>query len=183
MKEIEFYAGETIQNAWKTLLKESAECGETCFGTFNGQQLLSTDTLDEAYKKVTGLTKSEFDEQNRKEYEEYKCREEEFIASIPSKTEEYKKVARGVIIEDQYDYWDKIVSIRLRDLYHGMELDATLEICRIMRDESISLEKRIEKAKEAFNNQGHSGMSAGLVLSMIKTFCPDGMVVYNRIEF
>lgn len=183
MKEIEFYAGETIEKAWKTLLRESADCGETCFGTFNGQQLLSTDTLDEAYKKVTGLTKSEFDEQNRKEHEEYKRREEEFIASIPSKTEEYKKAARGVIIEDQYDYWDKIVPVRLRDLYHGMELDATLEICRIMRDESVSLEERIEKAKEAFENQGHSGMSAGLVLSMIKAFCPDGMEVYNRLKF
>ena len=183
MKEIEFYPGETIQNAWKTLLKESAECGETCYGIFNGKQLLSTDTLDEAYKKVVNLTKSEHDELLRKEHEEYKRQEEEFIASIPFKTEEYKKAARGVIIEEQYDYWDEIVPIRLHDLYHGIELDATLEICRIMRDESISLEKRIEKAKEAFNNQGHSGMSAGLVLSMIKTFCPDGMVVYNRIEF
>lgn len=183
MKEIEFYAGETIQNAWKTLLKESAECGETCFGTFNGQQLLSTDTLDEAYKKVTGLTKSEFDEQDRKEREEYKRREEEFIASIPSKTEEYKKAARGVIIEEQYEYWDKIVPIRLKDLYHGMELDATLEICRIMRDESDSLEGRIEKAKEAFDNQGHSGMSAGLVLSMIKAFCPHGKQVVEKIDF
>lgn len=183
MKEIEFYTGETIQNAWKTLLKESAECGETCFGTFNGQQLLSTDTLDEAYKKVTGLTKSEFDEQDRKEREEYKRREEEFIASIPSKTEEYKKAARGVIIEEQYEYWDKIVPIRLKDLYHGMELDATLEICRIMRDESISLEECIEKAKEAFDNQGHSGMSAGLVLSMIKAFCPHGKQVVEKIDF
>ena len=183
MKEIEFYAGETIENAWKTLLRESADCGETCFGMFNDKQLLSTDTLDEAYKKVTGLTKSELDEQERKEYEEYKRKEEEHIASIPEKTKEYCAAARGVIIEEQYDWWDKIVPIRLHDLYHGMELDATLEICRIMRDESLSLEERIEKAKEAFDNQGHSGMSAGLVLSMIKTFCPDGTEVYNRIKF
>lgn len=183
MKEIEFYAGETIQNAWKTLLKESAECGETCFGTFNGQQLLSTDTLDEAYKKVTGLTKSEFDEQDRKEREEYKRREEEFLASVPSKTEEYKNAARGVIREDEYEYWDKIVPIRLKDLYHGMELDATLEICRIMRDESASLEERLEKAKEAFDNQGHSGMSAGLTLAMIKKFCPHGEQVVKKIDF
>lgn len=182
MKEIEFYAGITIEKAWKKLLKESDDCGETCFGMFNGKQLLSTDTLDEAYKKITGLTKTEFDEEDRKAREEYKRQEEEFIASIPSKAEEYKKAARGVIIEEQYGYWDKIVPIRLRDLYHGMELDATLEICRIMRDESVSLEERIEKAKEAFDNQRHSGMSAGLVLSMIKKFCPDGTEVYNRIN-
>ncbi len=183
MKEIKFYGGDTIAEAWRELLRQSADCGETCFGMFNDKQLLSTDTLDEAYKKVTGLTKSEFDERDRKEREEYKRWEEAFVASIPSKTEEYKKAARGVIIEDQYDYWDKIVPIRLNDLYHGMELDATLEICRIMRDESVSLEERIEKAKETFHNQGHSGMSGGLVLSMIRAFCPEGTAVCDRIRF
>ena len=65
MKEIEFYAGDTIDHAWRELLRQSADCGETCFGMFNGRQLLSTDTLDEAYKKVTGLTKSELDEQEK----------------------------------------------------------------------------------------------------------------------
>jgi hypothetical protein len=182
MKEIEFYAGETIENAWKTLLKESADCGETCYGTFNDKQILSTDTLDEAYKKVTGLTKTECDERLRKEHEEYKRQEEEFLASVPSKTEEYKNAARGVIREDEYEYWDKIVPIRLKDLYHGMELDATLDICRIMRDESVSLEKRIEKAKQAFNEQGHSGMSAGLTLAMIKKFCPNGEQVVLKLK-
>lgn len=183
MKEIEFYPGTTIDSAWKELLRESADCGETCFGMFNDKRILSTDTLDEAYKKVTGLTKSELDEQERKEYEEYKRKEEEHIASIPEKTKEYCAAARGVIIEEQYDYWDKIVPIRLRDLYHGMELDATLEICKIMRDESISRRERLDAAKKAFDDQGHSGMSAGLVLSMIKAFCPDGTAVYNTIKF
>lgn len=183
MKEIEFYAGETIENAWKTLLKESADCGETCYGVFNDKQLFSTDTLDEAYKKVTGLTKTECDERLRTEHEEYKRKEEEFLASVPSKTEEYKNAARGVIREDEYEYWDKIVPIRLNDLYHGMELDATLDICRIMRDEAVSLEKRIEKAKEAFDEQGHSGMSAGLTLAMIKKFCPHGEQVVEKINF
>lgn len=183
MKEIEFYAGENIENAWKTLLRASAECGDTCYGMFNDKQILSTDTLDEAYKKVTGLTKSELDEQERKEHEEYKRKEEEHIASIPEKTKEYCAAARGVIIEEQYDYWDKIVPIRLRDLYHGMELDATLEICKIMRDESLSRCERLDAAKKAFDDQGHSGMSAGLVLSMIKAFCPDGTAVYNTIKF
>ena len=183
MKEIDFYAGENIENAWKTLLRASAECGETCYGMFNDKQLLSTDTLDEVYKKVTGLTKSEFDDECKREREEYEREKEEHIASIPEKTKEYCAAARGVIIEEQYGYWDEIVPIRLNDLYHGMELDATLEICRIMRDESVSLEERIEKAKEAFDNQGHSGMSAGLVLSMLKTFCPEGTALCNRIRF
>ena len=183
MKEIEFYPGDTIDQAWRELLRQSADCGETCFGMFNDNQLLSTDTLDEAYKKVTGLTKSEFDDECKRKREEYERKEEEHIASIPEKAKEYCAAARGVIIEEQYDYWDKIVPIRLRDLYHGMELDATLEICKIMRDESISRCERLDAAKKAFDEQGHSGMSAGLVLSMIKAFCPDGTAVYNKIEF
>ena len=183
MKEIEFYPGDTIDQAWRVLLRQSADCGETCFGMFNGKQFLSSDNLDAAYKKVTGLTKSESEEQDRKEREEYKRQEEEFVASIPSKAEEYKKAARGVIIEEQYDYWDKIVPIRLHDLYHGMELDATIDICKIMREESVSLEKRIEAAKKTFDNQGHSGMSARLVLSMIRAFCQHGEELVNRIRF
>ena len=59
MKEIEFLPGDNIDTAWKELLKASAECGDTCFGEFNGREIRSTDTLDEAYMKILGKTKSE----------------------------------------------------------------------------------------------------------------------------
>ena len=55
-----------------------------------------------------------------------------------------------------------------------MELDCTLDLCKIMRDESISYDKRLREAYKTFMDQGHSGMSAGLVASMLRTFCPDG---------
>ena len=182
MREIEFYAGENIENTWKTLLRASAECGETCYAMFNDKQLLSTDTLDEAYKKVTGLTKSEFDDECKREREEYKRKKEEHLASIPEKTKEYCAAARGVIVEERYAEWDNIVPIRLKDLYCGMELDATLEICKIMRDESIDIEERFKTAKKAFDNQGHSGMSASLVLSMVSVFCPHGRDLIDKIR-
>jgi len=183
MKEIEFYPGDTIENAWKTLLKESAECEDTCFGKFNDHEILSTDTLDEAYIKIMGKTKGQYNKEMQDWRDEYERKEKEHKDSIPSLIPVYCERARGVILEDQYDYWDKIVPIRLGDLYHGMELDCTLDLCKIMRNESISLEERIEKAKEAFDNQGHSGMSAGLVFSMIKAFCPHGKQVVEKIGF
>lgn len=174
MKEIEFYAGDTIDTAWKRLLRVSAECEDTCFGMFNEKELRSTDTLDEVYVKVLGMTKAELDDLMRKKREEYARKEKEHKDNIPNLTKEYREKARGIILEDQYEYWDKIVPIRLGDLYHGMELDSTLELCKIMRDESIGYDARIRKAYDAFMGQGHSGMSAGLVAQMLRVFCPGG---------
>lgn len=174
MKEIEFYAGDTIDTAWKKLLRESADCGDTCFGMFNDKEIRSTDTLDEAYVKVLGKTKAEFDDAVKKEREEYERKKKEHEDNIPNLVPEYCEKARGVILEDQYEFWDKIVPIRLRDLYRGMELDATLDLCKIMRDESVGYDERIRKAYDTFMGQGHSGMSASLVASMLKAFCPDG---------
>ena len=174
MKKIEFLPGDSIDTAWKELLKASAECGDTCFGEFNGREIRSTDTLDEAYMKILGKTKSEHEKEMQDWRNEYERREKEHKDNIPNLIPIYREKARGVILEDQYEYWDKIVPIRLDDLYHGMELDATLDLCKIMRDESMSYDKRLKKAYDTFMDQGHSGMSAGLVASMLRTFCPDG---------
>lgn len=174
MKEIDILAGSNIDTVWQTLLIESAKCKETCYCVFNGKQISSTDTLDEAYIKLTGKTKNEFEDAQNKWHEEYERKEKEHKDNIPNLVPEYCKKARGVILEDQYDYWDKIVPIRLGDLYHGMELDCTLDLCKIMRDESIGYDERIRKAYDEFMNQGHSGMSAGLVASMLRIFCPNG---------
>ena len=174
MKKIEFLPGDSIDTAWKGLLRESAECGDTCFGEFNGREIRSTDTLDEAYMKILGKTKSEHEKEMQDWRDEYERREKEHKDNIPNLIPIYREKARGVILEDQYEYWDKIVPIRLDDLYHGMELDATLDLCKIMRDESMSYDKRLKKAYDTFMDQGHSGMSAGLVASMLRTFCPDG---------
>ena len=174
MKEIELYPGEDINNAWKRLLKESAECEDTCFGVFNGKEIRSTDTLDDAYMKIMGKTKGQYDKEMREWHDEYERREKEHKDKIPSLTKSYCEKARGVILEDQYELWDKIVPFRLRDLYHGMELDCTLDLCKIMRDESVGYDERIRKAYDTFMGQEHSGMSASLVASMLKVFCPDG---------
>ena len=174
MKKIEFYPGESIDSAWKKLLRESAECEDTCFGMFNDKEIRSTDTLDEVYVKISGKTKAEFEDMVRKEQDEYERKKKEHEDNIPNLVPEYCEKARGVILESQYEFWDKIVPIRLRDLYRGMELDATLDLCKIMRDESVGYDERIRKAYDTFMGQGHSGMSASIVASMLRAFCPDG---------
>jgi len=83
----------------------------------------------------------------------------------------WKKQARGVIREDQLEVWDSIVQVRLDDLYHGMELDSTIRVGKILiKQQSNSF----SKARQEMDVQGHSGMSWGLVKNMVRAFCVDG---------
>jgi hypothetical protein len=174
MIKVDFLVGTTIDRAIEELKIKSEVMHEDCCGDFNGKILYSTDSVDDAYMKVIGKTKADFDENLRRQKEEYERQEREHKEKIPELSEEYKKAARGVILESSYDEWDKIVPIRLGDLYRGMELGATLDLCKIMRDEAMSYDERLRKAYDAFMKQGHSGMSAGLVAAMLKKFCPNG---------
>ena len=69
----------------------------------------------------------------------------------------------------QYKYWDKIVPIRLNDLYHGMELGCCLDITEVLNNNGT-----LDEAKKIIESQDHSGMSYGLVCAMVKEFCSRG---------
>lgn len=145
--------------------KNILACGE-----FNGTSLYSdTVTMDGAYKEIIGKTKEEFDTSQRKWKENSEKREAEFKESIPSLSEEWKAKGRQVLDESKWDYWDEIVPIRLSDLYHGMELGCCLNIVKILNDNGS-----LDDAKREIENQGHSGMSFGLVRTMVKEFCNRG---------
>ena len=77
---------------------------------------------------------------------------------------------------------DKIVPIRLQDLYHGMELDCWLDLIAVLNDESKSKEDRMKEGLQMFINQGHSGMSAGLVLSGLCRFHALGRELAEYIQ-
>nr|DAM39353.1 MAG TPA: hypothetical protein [Caudoviricetes sp.] len=70
--------------------------------------------------------------------------------------------------EDTKYYNYTCVPIRLGDLYEGMELGQCLDIIKTVKDNSIVA------GIEVMKNQGHSGMSWGLMKSMIYTFCDCG---------
>lgn len=181
MRDLEIW-GYNICSCLEKLKEKAKEFGEVCRCEFNEKFLLLTDTIDDAYLRIVGVTKAEHDEYRRKEHEEYERKEAEFKAKIPELTEDYRKKARGLVLDSELEFFDECVPIRLGDLYHGMELDCTLDLCKVMRDESIVYAARLEKAYDMFQRQGHSGMSAGLVMSMLRRFCPDGNELADAIK-
>lgn len=181
MREIYFCAGCNIDDAYKQMKKCAITTGRDCFGIFNGKKLFSTYTLDECYKTLTSLTKSEFEEKCRKEHEEYLRKEEEFKLSIPVKIKEYKQKAIGIIPDDKIEYWNKIVPIRLNDLYHGRELDCWLELIAELNKDTPK-EQRLENCKKMFSEQGHSGMRANLVFSGLEDLHELGKELVKYIQ-
>lgn len=172
-RKIEFGFG-NIESAVKELKSHK----DLVCGTFNEQVLYSDiDDMDSAYKKVTGKTKYEFDEAERKRQEEYDREKREHEEAIPKLTKEWIEKGNAILDEKHHKTWAKCVPIRLSDLYRGMELGNCLEIV-----EQLNKGKEFEEVKPLIKNQGHSGMSFGLVCSMVKEFCDRGsdFVIYVR---
>ena len=182
MKQVEIWGALNLDDALKKVKAEAEKYGCVCWAEFNMEKIYSTDSVDDAYIKVCGCTKAERDAKEKQWHEEYERKEQEHKDNIPALTEKYRQEARGLVIEEELEFWDKCVPIRLNDLYRGMELGCTLSIIRVMKDESISLDERLVKAHRVFYSQGHSGMSASLMFSMLYKFCPDGkkLVEYLR---
>ena len=175
-QEINFWAG-NIEEAVKELWKYK-EKGLLVYIDFNGTTLYSdTVTMDNAYLKITGKTKAEFDKAQQDWRDNYDREEQEFKEQIPKLAEEWKKKAREILTKDRWDYWDEIVPIRLGDLYHGFELGCCLDIVKILNDEGS-----LDEAKAEIEKQGHSGMSWGLVCSMINRFCERGEEFVNYVK-
>jgi hypothetical protein len=164
-KEIEFGFG-NIESAVKELKSHK----ELVCGSFNGEMLYSDiDDLDSAYKKITGKTKAEFDEAERIRHEEYQEQQRKHKESIPELTKEWIAKGKEVLEEKYLELWNKCVPIRLSDLYQGMELGMCLDIVKELNNGC-----ELQKAKEIIESQGHSGMSFGLICSMLKSFCGRG---------
>lgn len=94
--------------------------------------------------------------------------------AIPELTKEWVEKGKAILDEKYLETWNKCVPIRLGDLYRGMELGATLDIVK-----ELNAGCELQKAKEIIESQGHSGMSFGLVCSMVKSFCDRGQEFVN----
>lgn len=164
-KQIEFRAGESVESAVKKLKSYN----EPVCGLFNGKMLYSDENVDDAYKKVTGKTKTEFDKEMQEEHLQREKEEREHKEAIPKLTVEYIEKAEKILDKKYLLDWAKCVPTRLNDLYRGMELDACLEII-----EKLNKGCDLKVAKDIIDNQGHSGMSYGLVRLMVQNFCDRG---------
>lgn len=78
---------------------------------------------------------------------------------------------------DKLELWNKIVPVRLNDLYQGMELGATLEVI-----DALKSGKTFGDAQKILNDQGHSVMSYGLMKSMLKAFYDDGDALVAHLD-
>ena len=176
--EIDFIIGSTIERAVNKLLIYK-EKGMLACGDFNGTILYSdTVTMDGAYKELTGKTKAEFDKGQQEWQENYDREQREHKERIPSLSKEWMKQGRKILTKDKWEYWDEIVPIRLNDLYHGMELGCCLDIVKILNNNGI-----LDEAKEKIESQGHSGMSYGLVRSIVREFCDRGQEFVDYIKW
>lgn len=172
-KEIQFSPGETIESAIKEL-----RTYKDAFGVFNGQRLYSDiDDVESAYKKITGKTKAECDAETKRWNDEYEEKERKHKEDMPKLIVEWTQKGNAILDSKYHEKWAKCVSIRLGDLYHGMELGATLEIV-----EQLNKGCKLEITKDIIDRQGHSGMSYSLVCSMVKAFCDRGSEFYNYVR-
>lgn len=173
-KEISFDGGINIETA----LEELKSHKELVCGLFNGQMLFSDiDDIDSAYIKIVGKTKAEFKEEERKWHEAYQEKKRKHEESIPQLTKEW--IEKGsVILDEKYrEEWNKCVPIRLQDMYEGMELKACLNIIVELNNGCTMAD-----AKKIIEGQGHSGMSFGLVRSLVKSFCDRGNEFFNYVS-
>lgn len=167
-KEIQFGFG-NLESAVKELEKHKQNC-RLVFGVFNGVKLYSdVDDINSAYKKVTGMTKDEFDKERQNETERYNQTEKEYREIIPKLTKGFIEKGKQILDEKYHKNWNEMVPIRLNDLYHGLELVSCLDIV-----EKLNNGYTLKEAKEIINNQDHSGMSFSLVCSMVSAFCDRG---------
>jgi hypothetical protein len=164
-REIEFGFGD-ISSAVKELKRHK----DLVCGSFNGTMLYSDiDDLDSAYVKITGKTKAEIEEAKRISHEEYKAEEKRHKEAIPQLTKEWIEKGNSILDKEYHETWAKCVPIRLADLYRGMELQATIDIVK-----ELNAGCELEEAKKIIDEQGHSGMSFGLVCSMVMAFSKRG---------
>lgn len=170
-KQFDMCLGATISEVVLKLIEHSVKNkGELVSCEFNGHVLYSdTASLDSAYQLITDKSYSQFNADQEAWHKDYEKKEEEHKDAIPEMTDVWIKKGHEILTEDKWDYWDKIVPIRLGDLYHGMELGCCLSLV-----EMLNKECSLDEAKKVIEDQNHSGMSYGLVRAMVREFCDRG---------
>lgn len=119
------------------------------------------------YKEVTGMTYAEYQTLLKERHDAYIKDAAEHEKKIPE-LKKFRENEGKKFVTKNIDQWTECVIIRLRDLYQGMELTCLQELAPFINDEQF------EEAKKKLNAQGHSGMSYGLMKSLIVTFFENG---------
>lgn len=137
---------------------------------FNGVRLFSDRVnIDSAYEAILGKNREEYYKELKRFEEKAKRKEEERKAIIAKSIERWKNEGRKVIDDEYLDDWDSYVPKSLEGLYNGAELSYSLEIIAALNN-GLSL----KEVNHMFYEQNHSGMSEGIVLSLVGSLCKRG---------
>ncbi|MGL5716415.1 MAG: hypothetical protein ACRCXX_13860 [Cetobacterium sp.] len=93
------------------------------------------------------------------------------------KIEEYIERGRKYVKPGFEEEWDKMVNIRVKDIYEGMEVANALAII-----ESYKEKENPEEIKDLFLKENHSGISAQLVINIINFYIVDGNHIADIIK-
>lgn len=161
-----------------SLINEFKEKGENYSFDFKDKKFYSLlDDEESCYKKVSGLTKDEYVEEQkrlRKQKERRDAEEKQrAIENIPNWIEKGKKF----IFPQRYKKWADCVEFRVDDIYNGLDLDCALEVMKLL-DEGVDFQQVYEVVKE----QNHTGQSYSIVMSMITNFSKKGPEFYRFVD-
>lgn len=89
-------------------------------------------------------------------------------------------IIRGhkVFKEDKLNTWDKIVPIRVDDLYNGLEIENALQIV-----EEYERSHDVTECRRIFNEANHSCISACLVKAIIYQFYDKWLDIFEGLDF
>ena len=93
-----------------------------------------------------------------------------------------KSLCRGFIKDADLAECDDVVENNGGSLIGWECINHVAAVCRIMQDETMSLEERRRKAYDTFQEQDHSGTTARWEISFLRRFCTDGEVLAKEIE-
>ena len=172
-----FGLGTSIESCLCKLKNQSKLTSLNLCYKFNAEYIHSNMTVDDAYLTVLNKTKSDFDKGKLEYQREYQREEKEHKKNIPFLIKKWVKIGHETLDSKYYEEWDKCVPVRLADLYRGMELGCLIKIVKQLND-SVNF----NIIKEELDEQGHSGMSYGLVCVMIKAFHDNGSNFINYIN-
>lgn len=158
-----------------SLINEYKAKGENYSFDFKNEKFYSLlDDEESCYRKITGLTKDEYEAKQERLYREQLKRDAEekqkAIENIPNWIEEGKKY----IYPQRYKKWAECVELRAEDIYNGKDINCALAIMELL-DKGVSFQDAYEVVKE----QNHTGTSYSIVMSVITNFSKKGPEFYR----
>lgn len=176
-EELKFTIGKNLDECIETLLDYNKQ-GKFAFCNFNGHKFYSDKiTMDGAYMKVLGKTKSDFDKYIENMIKKNKKDTEDHILSIPILAKGYMDKGRLILDKKHIQAWDEVVIKALHGIYRGFDIE-----CALIIMEKLNSGESFKSLKKLTYNQGHSGGSMAITMAIVKEFSAKGNEFFEYIN-